>query len=313
MTSDGKRLGVPDNKRYYWLKLERGFFKRHDMQILKSLSKGCDYVSIYLQLMTESIDHGGELRYSEEIPYTDETLAVVTGTPIVRFKKAMDIFIEKNLVEKSEAGTLLVTLVPDRIGKKTDSAVRMERSRAQKKDVDRHIVTESDAGERHIVQNSDGDVTESDKNVTQSKSKSKSKTEAQERARELSIVDTFEPPETDPVRDAYRAGVAEHLPAIAWPNTHKQYDALRELSTRTADLAPDSAIPDPCDFARAILRVFEHRKATERDRFWTGASWEPVTILRRFGTLVTDLSDGHSAEAEDSVKLESLRGMYATD
>ncbi len=125
--------------------------------------------------------------------------------------------------------------------------------------------------------------------------------------------DTFEPPETDPVRDAYRDGIAEHLPAIAWPNTHKQYDALRELSTRTADLAPDSAIPDPCDFARAILRVFEHRKATERDRFWTGASWEPVTILRRFGTLVQDLSDGHSAAAEDSVKLESLRGMYATD
>jgi hypothetical protein len=35
---------MSDNKKYYWLKLQRDFFKRHDIQIIESMDNGKDYV-----------------------------------------------------------------------------------------------------------------------------------------------------------------------------------------------------------------------------------------------------------------------------
>ncbi len=34
------------NKRYYWLKLKRDFFKRHDIRIIESQENGKDYVQV---------------------------------------------------------------------------------------------------------------------------------------------------------------------------------------------------------------------------------------------------------------------------
>ena len=55
-------------KKYYWLKLPKDFFKRHDITFILSLDEGYQIVLFYLQLMVESIDHDGELRFSPEIP-----------------------------------------------------------------------------------------------------------------------------------------------------------------------------------------------------------------------------------------------------
>ena len=57
------------NGKYYWLKLKKDFFKRHDIRILESMPNGEQTVLFYLKLMLESVDHDGELRFSEEIPY----------------------------------------------------------------------------------------------------------------------------------------------------------------------------------------------------------------------------------------------------
>ena len=39
------------NKRYYWLKLKRDFFKRHDIRIIESQENGKDYVLFYLKML----------------------------------------------------------------------------------------------------------------------------------------------------------------------------------------------------------------------------------------------------------------------
>jgi hypothetical protein len=38
---------MSDTKKYYWLKLQRDFFKRHDIQIIESMDNGKDYVFEY--------------------------------------------------------------------------------------------------------------------------------------------------------------------------------------------------------------------------------------------------------------------------
>ena len=39
------------DKKYYWLKLKKDFFKRHDIQIIENMPNGKDYVLFYLKLL----------------------------------------------------------------------------------------------------------------------------------------------------------------------------------------------------------------------------------------------------------------------
>ena len=38
---------MEENKRYYWLKLKRDFFRRHDIQIVENMPNGKDYILFY--------------------------------------------------------------------------------------------------------------------------------------------------------------------------------------------------------------------------------------------------------------------------
>ena len=66
------------DKKYYWLKLKRDFFKRHDIQIIEDMPNGKDYILFYVKLLCESVDHDGRLRFNEEIPYNEEMLATIS-------------------------------------------------------------------------------------------------------------------------------------------------------------------------------------------------------------------------------------------
>ena len=43
--------------KFYWLKLDKDFFKRHDIKIIESMPNGKDYILFYLKLLCESLDH----------------------------------------------------------------------------------------------------------------------------------------------------------------------------------------------------------------------------------------------------------------
>ena len=68
--------------KFYWLKLKRDFFKRHDIRIIEGMPNGKDYVLFYLKLLCESVDHEGNLRFSEQIPYNEQMLSTITDTNV---------------------------------------------------------------------------------------------------------------------------------------------------------------------------------------------------------------------------------------
>ena len=92
---------MAENKKYYWLKLKRDFFKRHDVRIIEEMPNGKDYVLFYLKLLLESIDHEGELRFSETIPYNEQMLSVVTNTNIDIVRAALSIFTELKMIART--------------------------------------------------------------------------------------------------------------------------------------------------------------------------------------------------------------------
>lgn len=107
------------DKKYYWLKLKRDFFKRHDIQIIEDMPNGKDYILFYLKLLCESVDHEGNLRFSEEIPYNEAMLASLTHTNVDIVRSAVKLFAELRMIDILDDGTYYMTQVQKMIGSET--------------------------------------------------------------------------------------------------------------------------------------------------------------------------------------------------
>lgn len=96
------------DKKYYWLKLKKDFFKRHDIKIIEDMDNGKDYILFYLKLLCESVDHEGNLRFSETIPYNEKMLSTITNTNIDIVRSAMKVFTELSMIEVLEDSTIFM-------------------------------------------------------------------------------------------------------------------------------------------------------------------------------------------------------------
>lgn len=108
-----------NNGKFYWLKLKRDFFKRHDITILESMPNGKEYSLFYLKLMLESIDHEGMLRFSEQIPYNEQMLAAITNTNVDTVRSAIKVLEQLKLLEILDDATIYMTEVENMIGSET--------------------------------------------------------------------------------------------------------------------------------------------------------------------------------------------------
>lgn len=121
--------------KYYWLKLKRDFFKRHDIRIVEEMTNGKEYILFYLKLLCESVDHEGGLRFSNQIPYNDEMLATITNTNIDIVRSAVKIFTELQMMDVLDDGTIFMNEVAGMIGSaaNNDNANRQRRYRERQK------------------------------------------------------------------------------------------------------------------------------------------------------------------------------------
>ena len=168
---------MSEAKRFYWLKLDRNFFKRHDIRIIEALDngKGKEYVLFYLKLLVESIDHDGALRFSQAIPYDEQMLSVVTNTDLEIVGQAIEIFKRYGLMEIEEDGTIFMTGLPNMVGSEADSTARVRKYR---ENIKKALQCNTDET------TSNAEETSSNKTETQSKSKSKSKKKSKDSEKE---------------------------------------------------------------------------------------------------------------------------------
>ena len=126
-------LSMSDNKKFYWLKLNKDFFKRHDIRIIEEMPNGKDYILFYLKLLLESVNHEGHLRFSETIPYNENMLSVITNTNIDIVRSAMKVLLELKMIEILDDSTIYMSEVLKITGSETAAAERMRKSRANQK------------------------------------------------------------------------------------------------------------------------------------------------------------------------------------
>ncbi len=190
------------------MKLDRRFFKRHDIRIVESMPNGKDYILFYLKLLCESVSHDGELRFSEAIPYNEQMLSIVTETNVDVVKAALKTFSELNMIEILDDGTLYMTESQKMLGSEGESAGRMRAFR-----------------ERHNVALL-GEASQSDENVTQSKSKRKDTEKDTEKEKERAPYEEFMKLYADEaVLDAFNAWIAE-MEQTGAPLTEREQGAI---------------------------------------------------------------------------------------
>jgi len=133
------------DKKYYWLRLDRNFFKRHDIRIIEGMENGKEYVLFYMKLLLESIDHEGSLRFNELIPYNDSMLATITNTNIDIVRSAVKLFQSLDMLEILDNQTIYITDTQKMLGeaKSTDRVRRFREKQLALPDVTACNVTET--------------------------------------------------------------------------------------------------------------------------------------------------------------------------
>lgn len=132
-----------EEKKRYWLKLDKNFLKSSQIKVIKNMPNGKDYVIFYLSLLLESVETIGHLRFSNSVPYNEEMLASVTDTNVDIVRSAIKIFESLGLMEMLEDGTIYMSQVPEMTGKESESVdrVRAYRERiAKRKNVELNLV-----------------------------------------------------------------------------------------------------------------------------------------------------------------------------
>lgn len=135
---------MAETKKYFWLKLKRDFFKRHDIQIIEAMPNGKDYILFYLKLLCESVDHEGNLRFSEQIPYNDQMLSTITNTNVDIVRSAIKVFSQLGMMDILDDGTYYMNEVQKMLGFETEWAKKQREYRAKKRQQEDNVLSLSD-------------------------------------------------------------------------------------------------------------------------------------------------------------------------
>ena len=155
-----------EEKKRYWLKLDKDFLKSSQIKVIKNMPNGKDYVIFYLALMLESVETIGHLRFSNLVPYNEDMLASVTDTNVDIVRTSVKIFESLGLMEILDDGTIYMTQVAEMTGKESESAERVRRYRLKQK--------------QQLALQGNGNVTNSNDNKEEDKQSTENKEDVKE-------------------------------------------------------------------------------------------------------------------------------------
>lgn len=122
-------------KKYYWLKLQKDFFKDPRVKKLRRIAGGDTYTCIYLQLMLLSLETGGILTHEGIEPTFEAELSLIIDEDEANIKVTLSFLLSQGLLEQFD-NKFSLSQVINLIGTESDSAERVRKLRAKKKDIE---------------------------------------------------------------------------------------------------------------------------------------------------------------------------------
>ena len=120
------------NKRYYWLKLEEQYFDSKIQKAIKKNENGNDILLCYLKLQLKYLKTDGLIEYQGICDNLFEEIALDIDEDVDLIKQTISILIKYKAVEQEENNLYLIEM-QERIGSKTDSALRVAKHREKMK------------------------------------------------------------------------------------------------------------------------------------------------------------------------------------
>lgn len=122
-------------KRYYWLKLNKDFYKDPIKRRIRKMAGGERYLNIYLEMMLLSIETEGTLKFEGYEDSFAQELAMKLEENIDDILPALVLFQKYGLMQSSQYGAsteeFFLPEASANIGSETDSAIRMRKKREQ--------------------------------------------------------------------------------------------------------------------------------------------------------------------------------------
>jgi len=119
-------------KRFYWLKLDKDFFKSKEVKKLRKAAGGDTYTIIYLKMLLNSLETGGYLYFEGYYDEFSEELADMIDEDEVNVGFVIDFLMKKGLMEEKEPDEFLLTKCAEMTGSECASASRVRRHRENK-------------------------------------------------------------------------------------------------------------------------------------------------------------------------------------
>ena len=123
-----------NEKRYYWLKLEENYFDLKVQKALRRLPSGSDMLICYLKMQLKYLNKGGIIEFQGIYDELSQEIALDIDEEEDLVKMTLSVLMKWKVIEPSEDG-LYITEMQERIGSKTDAALRMEKHREKQKEL----------------------------------------------------------------------------------------------------------------------------------------------------------------------------------
>lgn len=122
---------MAEQKRYYWLKLDKDFFRSKRIKKLRRLAGGDTFTIIYLKMQLLSLTTNGCLEYTGLESSFEEELALDIDEDIENIKITVAYLIKCELLIENDASEYRMPFVQNSIGSETASTIRSRKSRSK--------------------------------------------------------------------------------------------------------------------------------------------------------------------------------------
>ena len=121
-----------NDKRYYWLKLEENYFDLKVQKALRKLPSGSDMLICYLKMQLKYLNKDGLIEYQGIYDDLAQEIALDIDEEEDLVKMTLALLEKWNVIEPSKEG-LYIAEMQDRIGSKSDVALRVAKHREKQK------------------------------------------------------------------------------------------------------------------------------------------------------------------------------------
>ena len=119
---------MSENKKYYWLKLQKTFFSDKKMKKMRLIAGGEIYTVIYLKLLLESLDNGGLIEFENICDNPAEELSLMIDETADNIKACLVILEKLKLCEYND-NFISFNDIQDMIGSITTAGIRKSEQR----------------------------------------------------------------------------------------------------------------------------------------------------------------------------------------